>query len=100
MALAHGADVTVFHQLDVAHLRVGVERGIDGKVQAPGSQFLGGLTALAEKTLDDYRWRQAAQALEQRRQNHRLGEVGHADAKGLVRLQGIEDAAFLHRHTQ
>jgi hypothetical protein len=50
MALAHGADVTVFHQLDVAHLRVGVERRIHGKIQAPGGQFLGGFAAFGQET--------------------------------------------------
>ncbi len=47
-----------------------------------------------------HRRRQTAQALEQRRQDHRLGEVGHADAVGLVRLRRVEDTAFLHRHSQ
>ncbi|MCY1416692.1 hypothetical protein D9M71_322080 [compost metagenome] len=98
MPLAHGAHVAVFHQLDVTHLRVGVERRIDRKVQAAGRQFLGGLAAFGQKTLDDHRRRQAAQALEQRRQDHRFGEVGHADAIGLDRLLRVENAAFLHRH--
>jgi len=38
--------------------------------------------------------------LEQGREDHRLGEVGHADAEGLVRLQRVEGAAFLYRHAQ
>ena len=100
MPLAHGAHVAVFHQLDVTHLRVGVERRIHREIQAPGRQFLGGFAAFGQETLDDHRRRQAAQALEQWRQDHRFGEVGHADAVGLDRLQRVEDAAFLHRHPQ
>ena len=100
MALAHGADVAVFHQFDVAHLRVGVQRCIDGEVQAAGGQLLGGLAALGEEALDVHVRRLAAQALEQRRQDDGLGEVGHADAVGLVRLGRGEGAAFLYRYAQ
>ncbi|MNT06082.1 hypothetical protein D3C72_1407340 [compost metagenome] len=100
MTLAQGADVLILHQLDVAYLRIGIEGRIDGKVQAPGGKFLGGLSALAQKAFDHHRRGQAAQALEQRWQDHRLGEVCHADAKRLVRLQWVEDSAFLHRHPQ
>ncbi|MNG02329.1 hypothetical protein D3C84_853550 [compost metagenome] len=46
VAAAHGADVAVLDQLDVAHLGVGVERGVHGEVEAAGSQFLGGFAAL------------------------------------------------------
>ncbi|MOA63607.1 hypothetical protein D3C78_1893880 [compost metagenome] len=59
MPLAHGAHVAVFHQLDVAHLRVGVERCIHGEVEAAGGQFLGGFTALGEEALDRHGRRQA-----------------------------------------
>ena len=100
MALAQGADIAVLHQLDVAHLRVGVQGGVDGEIQAAGGEFLGGLAALAQKALDQHRWRQAAQTLEQRRQNDRFGQVGHADAEGLVGLLRVENAAFLHRRAQ
>ncbi|MCY1359365.1 hypothetical protein D9M69_459330 [compost metagenome] len=100
VSAAQGADIAVFHQLDVTHLRVGVERRVHGEVQAPGGQLLGGLATFGQETLDLHGWRQAPQALEQRRQDHRLGEVGHADAIGLVRLGRVEGAAFLHRYPQ
>ncbi len=100
VALAHGADVFVFHHLHVAHLRVGVERGIDSKIQTTGGQFLGGLAALGQEAFDDYGRCHPSQTLEQRWQDHRLGEVGHADAVSLARLQRVEDPALLHRHPQ
>ena len=100
VATAHGADVAIFQQLDVAHLRVGVERCIHGEIQAAGGQFLGRLAAFGQHALDLHVRCQAAQALEQRRQHHRLGEVGHADAERLVRLRRAEGPAFLHRHPQ
>ncbi len=84
----------------MAYLRVGVQRCVDGEVQAAGGKFLGGLAALAQKAFDQHRRRQAAQALEQRWQDHRFGKVGHADAEGLVGLLRVEDAAFLHRGAQ
>lgn len=70
------------------------------KSRAAGGQFLGGLAALAQEAFDQYRRCQAAQALEQRRQDDRLGQVGHADAESLVGLLRVEDAAFLHRSAQ
>ncbi|MNH00354.1 hypothetical protein D3C79_595440 [compost metagenome] len=100
VALAQGADIAVLHQFDVAHLRVGVQWRVDGKVQAAGREFLGGLAALAQEAFDHDCRRQAAQALEQRRQDDRLGQVGHADAEGLVGLLRVERAAFLHRSPQ
>ncbi len=84
----------------MTHLRVGVERRVHGKIQAAGGQLLGGFTAFGEETFDHHGRRQAAQALEQQRQNHCLGEVGHADAIGLGRLLRVENPAFLHRHPQ
>ncbi|MNN75038.1 hypothetical protein D3C81_1913050 [compost metagenome] len=64
MPLAHGAHITVFHQLDVTHLRVGVERCVHREVEASGRQFLGGFAAFGQEAFDDHRRRQAAQALE------------------------------------
>ena len=100
VAAAHGADVAVLHQLDVAHLGIGVQRRVDGEVEAAGGEFLGGFAALGEEALDMHVRRQAAQALEQRGEDDRFGEVGHADAVGLVRLLRIEAAALLHRNPQ
>ncbi|MCY1413867.1 hypothetical protein D9M71_293040 [compost metagenome] len=100
MALAHGADVAVFQQLDVAYLRIGVQWCVHGEVEAAGGQFGGHLPAPGEEALDVHVRRLPAQALEQQRQDDGLGEVGHADAVGLVRLGGGEGAAFLHRHAQ
>ncbi|MNF92489.1 hypothetical protein D3C84_751350 [compost metagenome] len=100
MPLAHGAHVAVLHQLDVTHLRVGVEWRIHREIEATGCQLFGGFPAFGQEAFDDHRRRQAAQALEQWRQDHRFGEVGHADAIGLDRLLRVENAAFLHRHAQ
>ena len=100
MARAHGADVTIIQQFDVTHLRVGVQRRIDGEVEAAGGQFLGGFAALGQETLDAHAGRQTAQALKQWRQENLLGEVGHADAVGLAGLLRVEGAALLHGDTQ
>ena len=44
---AHGAHIAVLHQLDVTHLRVSVERRVDGKVQTSCRQVAGGLTSMS-----------------------------------------------------
>ena len=59
---------------------------VDGKIDASGRQFLGGFPTFGQKALDLHRRCLAAQTLEQRRQDHRLDQVGHADAEGLVGL--------------
>ena len=100
MSGAHGADETVFEQLDVAHLRVAVERHVHREIQLAGGQLAGGFPAPRQGAFDAHLRRQAAETLEQRRQQQRLAEVGHADAEGLGGLGGDEGAAFLHRHPQ
>src|SRR5690606_21217676 len=48
--LAHDADVAVLEQAYMTHLRVGVQRRIDGKIQPAGRQFLGRLPAADRKS--------------------------------------------------
>ncbi len=100
MPLAHTTHIAVLHQLHMAHLRVSVERRVHSEVEASGGQFLGGFPALGKKAFDGHRRRQASQSLEQRWQDHCLGQVGHADAVILVGLQRVEDATFLHRYPE
>src|SRR5690554_8140238 len=45
MALAHDAHVAILEQAYMAYLRVSVQRGIDGEVQAAGCQCLAGAAA-------------------------------------------------------
>src|SRR5690606_34136827 len=97
MALAHDAHVAILEQAYMACLQYGDQRCYDDEVQAAGCQCLGGFEEIGEESVLIDIWIYAPYAYGQSRQYLRLGEVGHADAVGLVRFAGVDAAAVLHR---
>ena len=98
--LAQGANVAVFHQLDVAHLGVGVERCIHGKIQAASGQLLGGFAAARQHAFNIH-----VGAIRRRRWNSGGKMIASVRSvmlmrKVLLAWAGLKDAAFLHGDAQ